>query len=389
MEKLHIGIYGSVNSGKSSIINKLAGQNIALVSDTAGTTTDAVKKTIELMGIGPSVLIDTAGINDITALGPARSGAAMRTLDIIDMAVIVADGGVLTSQDSALIETLRSRGIAFFIINNKSDKPDFKPLDVNGIDVLPFSALKENSVEKILELIKKHKPAHLSQKQILLDDIIGQGDIIALVCPIDSAAPKGRLILPQVNALRNVLDNRAVAVVLQAGELADFLKLGLKIKLIVTDSQAFKEVSEIVPPEIPLTSFSIVFARIKGDFELYLRGAAAIDKLKEGDKILILESCTHSANTCEDIGRVKLPNLIRKKSGKNLGFTIVPNLEKLPDDLNSYALAVQCGGCMVTRSQIMTRINRLAAANVPVTNYGIAIAHCTGILERVIQIFKK
>ncbi|MDR0646603.1 MAG: [FeFe] hydrogenase H-cluster maturation GTPase HydF [Elusimicrobiota bacterium] len=389
MENLHIGIYGSVNSGKSSIINKLAGQNIALVSDTAGTTTDAVKKTIELIGIGPSVLIDTAGINDATSLGPARSGAAMRTLDIIDMAIIVADGGVLTRQDLALIKTLPARGIPFFIINNKNDKPDFKPLHIEGVDVLPFSALKEKSVENILTLIKKHKPAHLSRKQVLLDDIVKQGDIVILVCPIDSAAPKGRLILPQVNVLRNILDNRASAVVLQVSELADFLKLGLKIKLVVTDSQAFKEVSDIVPPEIPLTSFSIVFARIKGDFELYLRGVKAIDLLKDGDKVLILESCTHSANTCEDIGRVKLPNLIRKKSGKNISFTILPNLEKLPEDLNSYALAVQCGGCMVTRSQIMTRLNRLAASNVPVTNYGIAIAHCTGILQRVTRMFLK
>ncbi|MDR0734922.1 MAG: [FeFe] hydrogenase H-cluster maturation GTPase HydF, partial [Elusimicrobiota bacterium] len=355
MERLFIGIYGSVNSGKSSIINKLAGQDIAIVSPTAGTTTDAVKKTMELDGVGPAVLIDTAGINDTTVLGSARAGAAARTLDIIDMAIITADCGVLTAEDLALAARLKTRKIPFFIINNKADLPSFKPLVYDGADVLEFSAARAPNAAAILALIQKHKPAHLAEKQILLDDIVKQGDIVVLVVPIDSAAPKGRLILPQVNALRNILDNRAAAVVLQTGELADFIKTGLKIRLVVTDSQAFKEVSEIVPPQIPLTSFSILFARLKGDFELFRAGVKAIDKLKDGNKVLILESCSHSANTCEDIGRVKLPALLQKKSGKTLNFTIVPNLESLPADVGAYALAVQCGGCMVTRSQLLTR----------------------------------
>ncbi|MDR1123798.1 MAG: [FeFe] hydrogenase H-cluster maturation GTPase HydF, partial [Elusimicrobiota bacterium] len=375
MERLYIGIYGSVNSGKSSIINKLAGQDIAIVSPTAGTTTDAVRKIMELDGIGPAVLIDTAGINDTTELGSARAGATARTLDIIDLAVIVADCGFLTAEDLALAALLKTRKIPFFIINNKADLPDFKPLVYEGADVLEFSASAAQNAAAVLALIQKHKPAHLGEKQILLDDIVKGGDIVVLVVPIDAAAPKGRLILPQVNALRNILDNRAVAVVLQPDELADFIKTGVKIRIVVTDSQAFTEVSEIVPPQIPLTSFSILFARLKGDFELFRAGVKAIDKLKDGDKVLILESCSHSANTCEDIGRVKLPALLQKKSGKKLNFTIVPSLESLPADIASYALAVQCGGCMVTRSQLLTRINAVRAAGVPAANYGMAIAY--------------
>ena len=383
MEKLFIGIYGGVNSGKSSLINLLAGQDIAIVSPTAGTTTDAVKKPIELTGIGSTVLIDTAGGNDNTALGPARAAATLRTLDIIDMAIIVADSGFLTQQDLDLITSLKIRKTPFFIINNKADLPGFKPLE----GALSFSAAKAQNADEILALIRKHKPAYTGQKQILLDDLIAPGDIVVLVTPIDAAAPQGRLILPQVNAIRNILDNRATAVVLQPGELAAFLKSGAKIKLIVTDSQVFKEVNEIVPPQIPLTSFSILFARLKGELPLYLEGANAINNLKDGDKVLILESCSHSANTCDDIGRVKLPALLQKKTGKKLEFKIIPGLDPLPANLANYALAVQCGGCMVTRAQLAARIERVKEAKTPITNYGIAIAYCTGILERVTRVF--
>jgi [FeFe] hydrogenase H-cluster maturation GTPase HydF len=388
MDKLYIGIYGSVNSGKSSLINRLAGQDIAIVSDKAGTTTDPVKKLIELDGIGPSVLIDSAGIDDTTELGSSRVAKTLQTLDTVDIAIIVANRGALTKDDDNLIGVLKERKIPFFIINNKSDLPSFKPLNAGGARVINFSAKENKDVKEILELIKQIKPHYLNDKHVLLDDIVEKGDIVVLVTPIDSAAPQGRLILPQVNTIRNLLDNKAVAVVLQAGELADFLKLPVKVKLVVTDSQAFKEVSEIVPPSIPLTSFSILFARLKGDMAVYLRGANKIGELTDGDRVLILESCSHSANTCEDIGRVKLPNLIKKKSGKNLSFKIVAGLDALPEDITAYALAVQCGGCMVTRHQLLNRISVPVLADVPVTNYGIAIAYCTGILDRAVEIFK-
>lgn len=387
MDKIYIGIYGGVNSGKSSLINRLSGQNTAIVSPERGTTTDPVKKLMELDGIGPAVLIDTAGVDDDTALASSRVGKTLQTLDIVDMAVLVLGGGIMGEANKKLISLFKKKNIPFLIVNNKSDLSDFKKPEGLSETVVEFSAKTAPNVKPILEALKKLKPQ--TEKQILLDDKISSGDIVVLVCPIDSAAPAGRLILPQVKAIRNILDNKAVSVVLQPGELAAFLKLPLKVKLVVTDSQAFKEVSAIVPPEIPLTSFSILFARLKGNLPMYLKGTNALSSLKDGDKVLILESCNHSAITCEDIGRVKLPALISKKSGKKLEFKIIPGLEPLPEDLSSYALAVQCGGCMVTKNQLKQRVAALAEAGVPVSNYGVMIACCTGILPRVTEIFKE
>lgn len=387
MDKIYIGIYGGVNSGKSSLINRLSGQNTAIVSPERGTTTDPVKKLMELDGIGPAVLIDTAGVDDDTALASSRVGKTLQTLDIVDMAVLVLGGGIMGEANKKLISLFKKKNIPFLIVNNKSDLSDFKKPEGLSETVVEFSAKTAPNVKPILEALKKLKPQ--TEKQILLDDKISSGDIVVLVCPIDSAAPAGRLILPQVKAIRNILDNKAVSVVLQPGELAAFLKLPLKVKLVVTDSQAFKEVSAIVPPEIPLTSFSILFARLKGNLPMYLKGTNALSSLKDGDKVLILESCNHSAITCEDIGRVKLPALISKKSGKKLEFKIIPGLEPLPEDLSSYALAVQCGGCMVTKNQLKQRVAALAEAGVPVSNYGVMIACCTGILSRVTEIFKE
>ena len=387
MDKIYIGIYGGVNCGKSSLVNRLSGQNTAIVSPEKGTTTDPVKKLMELDGVGPAVLIDTAGLDDDTALASKRVAKTVQTLDIIDMAVLVVSGGVMGEGDKKLISVFKKRNVPFLIVNNKSDEAGFKKLEGDWENALDFSAEKSPDVKPILEALKKLKPD--TEKQILLDDKISRGDIVVLVCPIDSAAPAGRLILPQVKAIRNILDNNAVSVVLQPGQLKDFLKLPLKVKLVVTDSQAFKEVGAMVPPDIPLTSFSILFARLKGNLPLYLEGTKALNLLKDGDKVLILESCNHSAITCEDIGRVKLPALISKKSGKKLQFKIVPGLEPLPEDLTSYALAVQCGGCMVTKNQLKKRVAALAEAGVPVSNYGVMIACCTGILPRVTEIFKE
>lgn len=387
MDKIYIGIYGGVNSGKSSLINRLSGQNTAIVSPERGTTTDPVKKLMELDGIGPAVLIDTAGVDDDTALASSRVAKTLQTLDIIDMAVLVINAGAEGEADKKLISAFKKRNIPFLIVNNKSDRADFKKLEGLMETVVEFSAQTSPDVKPVLEALKKLKPQ--AEKQILLDDKISAGDIVVLVCPIDSAAPAGRLILPQVKAIRNILDNKAVSVVLQPAELAAFLKLPLNVKLVVTDSQAFKEVSAIVPPNIPLTSFSILFARLKGNLPMYLKGTDALNNLKDGDKVLILESCNHSAITCEDIGRVKLPALISKKSGRKLEFKIIPGLEPLPDDLSSYALAVQCGGCMVTKNQLKQRVAALAEAGVPVSNYGVMIACCTGILPRVTEIFKE
>lgn len=387
MDKLHIGIYGSVNSGKSSLINRLSGQNTAIVSPERGTTTDPVRKLIELDSLGPCVLIDTAGLDDNTVLSSQRVAKTLQTLDLIDIAILVISCGVIGKTERNLLDLFAQKNIPFLIVNNKSDLPNFKAPDEFKDKTVNFSALKSPDVKDILSALGRLRPA--AEEDVLLDDKISRGDMVVLVCPIDSAAPKERLILPQVKAIRNILDNNAVSVVLQTDELAGFLKSNPKVKLVVTDSQAFKEVSGIVPQSIPLTSFSMLFARLKGNLDLYLEGAEHLNGLKDGDKVLILESCNHSALTCEDIGRVKLPKLISAKSGKKLEFKIIPGLEPLPENLKEYAMAVQCGGCMVTKKQLARRVAALLKAGVPVSNYGVMIALCTGILPRVSEPFKK
>lgn len=387
MDKLHIGIYGSVNSGKSSLINRLSGQNTAIVSPERGTTTDPVRKLIELDSLGPCVLIDTAGLDDNTVLSSQRVAKTLQTLDLIDIAILVISCGIIGKAERNLLNLFAPKDIPFLIVNNKSDLPNFKEVDGFKEKSVNFSALKSPDVKEILSALARLRPA--AEEDVLLDDKISRGDMVVLVCPIDSAAPKDRLILPQVKAIRNILDNNAVSVVLQTDELAGFLKSNPKVKLVVTDSQAFKEVSGIVPQSIPLTSFSMLFARLKGNLDLYLEGAEHLNGLKDGDKVLILESCNHSALTCEDIGRVKLPKLISAKSGKKLEFKIIPGLEPLPENLKEYALAVQCGGCMVTKKQLARRVAALLKAGVPVSNYGVMIALCTGILPRVSEPFKK
>lgn len=387
MDKLHIGIYGSVNSGKSSLINRLSGQNTAIVSPERGTTTDPVRKLIELDSLGPCVLIDTAGLDDNTVLSSQRVAKTLQTLDLIDIAILVISCGIIGKAERNLLNLFAQKDIPFLIVNNKSDLPNFKEVDGFKEKSVNFSALKSPDVKEILSALARLRPA--AEEDVLLDDKISRGDMVVLVCPIDSAAPKDRLILPQVKAIRNILDNNAVSVVLQTDELAGFLKSNPKVKLVVTDSQAFKEVSGIVPQSIPLTSFSMLFARLKGNLDLYLEGAEHLNGLKDGDKVLILESCNHSALTCEDIGRVKLPKLISAKSGKKLEFKIIPGLEPLPENLKEYAMAVQCGGCMVTKKQLARRVAALLKAGVPVSNYGVMIALCNGILPRVSEPFKK
>ena len=387
MDKLHIGIYGSVNSGKSSLINRLSGQNTAIVSPERGTTTDPVRKLIELDSLGPCVLIDTAGLDDYTVLSSQRVAKTLQTLDLIDIAILVISCGIIGKAERNLLNLFAQKDIPFLIVNNKSDLPNFKEVDGFKEKSVNFSALKSPDVKEILSALARLRPA--AEEDVLLDDKISRGDMVVLVCPIDSAAPKDRLILPQVKAIRNILDNNAVSVVLQTDELAGFLKSNPKVKLVVTDSQAFKEVSGIVPQSIPLTSFSMLFARLKCNLDLYLEGAEHLNGLKDGDKVLILESCNHSALTCEDIGRVKLPKLISAKSGKKLEFKIIPGLEPLPENLKEYAMAVQCGGCMVTKKQLARRVSALVKAGVPVSNYGVMIALCTGVLPRVSEPFKK
>lgn len=381
----HIGIFGKMNVGKSSLINALTGQEVSVVAAHPGTTTDPVKKIIEILGIGPVTLVDTAGIDDSSALGAQRVRRTNEALDQVDLAILVfADD--FNSYDQSLMETCVALRVPYFLVHNKSDLHKLN-VEIKGADVVDFSC-KEPHLPILLDMIKKHLPKSAYSQDVLLDDYVERGDEVVLVIPIDASAPEGRLILPQVQTIRNLLDIGAAAVCLKDTELREYLRLHTP-KLVVTDSQAFKYVSSVVPPTIPLTSFSILFSRLKGDFEAYLKGTRTIDTLQDGDKVLILESCSHSVNKCDDIGRTKIPNWLQKYTGKKLQFTVVANLDALPDDAETYKLAIQCGGCMVTRTQIMRRLNILKEKGVALSNYGLAIAYCNGIFDRVTEIFRK
>lgn len=387
----HIGIFGRMNYGKSSIINKLTGQPMAIVSDQAGTTTDPVKKAIEIFGIGPVVLIDTAGIDDISGLGAKRVEKTYEVLKEIDCAILVIAGDEFGTEECDIINHFKKYDIPFLIVHNKSDifrlSERKKTILEKGFDtkVLEFNALEDDA--KILQkALKKTIPESAFKKKSLLGGIINPGDVVLLVTPIDDEAPEGRMILPQVMAIRDVLDNDCICVVLKETNLKQYFESGLpKPNLVVTDSQVFKIVNEIVPKDVMLTSFSIIMARLRGDFENYLKGTPHLSELKDGDKILMLESCTHEIS-CGDIGRVKLPNLIRKFTGKNIEFTYLSGLTPI-ENIKQYAMAIQCGGCMATRKQLFNRTNMAVENGIPISNYGMAIAYMNGIFERVTKVF--
>ena len=389
--KPHIGIYGRTNSGKSSIINKLTGQPIAIVSDQAGTTTDPVKKSIEIFGIGPVILIDTAGIDDTSELGMKRVEKTYQTLKEIDCAILVIADNQFGNPEEQLIEQFQQYAVPFVIVHNKADQMAADPALMQSIEnqyltkILVFSALQDDP-QIIIEALKTAIPESAYKKASMLGGLVKPNDVVVLVTPIDDEAPEGRLILPQVMAIRNALDNDCICVVLKETNLQQYFDTMPWPNLVVTDSQAFAMVSKIVPEEVPLTSFSILLARLRGDFENYLKGTPYLAQLKDGDKILMLESCTHEIS-CGDIGRVKLPALIRKFTGKDIQFDYVAGLAPI-NDITQYAMAIQCGGCVATRKQLFNRTDLAVKAGVPISNYGMAIAYTTGVFDRVISPFK-
>ncbi|MBP5643838.1 MAG: [FeFe] hydrogenase H-cluster maturation GTPase HydF [Bacteroidales bacterium] len=388
--KPHIGIFGRMNNGKSSIINKLTGQKMAIVSEQAGTTTDPVKKSIEIFGIGPVILIDTAGIDDMSELGKQRVEKTYQTLKEIDCAILVIAGEEFAEPEKAIIGEFRKHEIPFIIVHNKSDISKLSESRKKAIEndfstkILEFSALNDDA-KTLQESLKKAIPESAYKKTSLLGGIIKPGQTIVLVTPIDDEAPEGRMILPQVMAIRDVLDNDCICVVLKETALKQYFDNNPKPALVVTDSQVFALVNKIVPQDVQLTSFSIILARLRGDFENYLKGTPHLSNLKDGDKILMLESCTHEIS-CGDIGRVKLPNLIRKFTGKNIEFTYLSGLTPI-ENIRQYAMATQCGGCMATRKQLINRTNMAVENGIPITNYGMAIAYMNGIFERVTKVF--
>lgn len=385
-ERVHISFFGRRNAGKSSLVNAVTGQSLAVVSDVAGTTTDPVRKAMELLPLGPVVIIDTPGIDDEGALGALRVEKTRRVLAQTDIAVLTVDSARgLAAADRELAALFEEKKIPYVIAYSKADLLADRPaVPENGIYV---SAARGENILELKEMLARLLPRAASEKP-LISDLIDGGDTVVLVIPIDAAAPKGRLILPQQQTLRAVLDCGARALACGVGDLAETLAL-LKVppRLVVTDSQAFGEVARIVPESVALTSFSILFARYKGDLEGLVRGAAKLDALADGDKILISEGCTHHRQ-CNDIGTVKIPNMIRAYTGKSVEFSFSSGAD-FADDLSDFALAVHCGGCMLNPREMGARIARAAEQSVPMTNYGVAIAHMNGILRRSLAPFPK
>ena len=390
-KRIFIGIFGRRNQGKSSLINAIAGQDIAIVSNIPGTTTDPVKKSIEVFGIGPVVFVDTAGIDDVGEMGEKRIKKTMEVLKTIDVAIVLISENIFGQPEADVIKQLNNYQIPFVIVHNKSDKITigknlFSVLSEYASPIVECSAQDKTGIPELIDTLVKITPPSAYISKTLLGDVVSEGDLTALVMPQDSEAPEGRLILPQVQLIRDILDNNAIAIGLQPPELKAYLQKQ-KPHLVITDSQVFDFVSKIVPAEIPLSSFSIILARSKGNFSDYLLGTPFISTLKDGDKILMMESCTH-VTSCEDIGRHKIPAMLQKFTGKRLEFDWVSSLSPLPD-LNLISMGIQCGACMVTEKQVSNRVKQLLDNNIPVSNYGMTIAYVTGIFDRVTEIFRK
>lgn len=390
-QRLHISILGRTNVGKSSILNAITNQNVSIVSDTAGTTTDVVEKSFELFPIGAVNFLDTAGIDDNSNMGSLRIQKTMDVLNRSDIAVIVTDYNGFSDYEISLVSKLKSLNIPFSVIVNKSDIFTISSTKLDKIKsftpyIIQTSILDKKSItDDFVSMLLKFLPDDFVNQPSIIGDKLSASDIIVLVTPIDKEAPKGRLILPQVQTIRDILDNNSICVVTQVENLKKSLSmLSVKPKLVVTDSQAFKEVASIVPQSIPITSFSILFARLKGDLNEFIKGAKTIEKLSQNDKILILESCSHHAID-DDIATVKIPKLLEKK----LGFKPIIDHKSGHDfpDISEYSLIIHCGACMTNRKEILSRILISKTNNVPITNYGIVISYCLGILDRAVEIF--
>ena len=392
-ERVHIGFFGRRNAGKSSVMNAVTGQDLAVVSGVKGTTTDPVYKSMELLPLGPVVMMDTPGIDDEGELGSLRVKKSYQVLNKTDVAVLVIDGSVGASpEDAAVLDRIRKKGIPFVTVINKKElmRPEAEAgvkdaLMLEDSQLISVSAAEGDGIcglkEKIAEIARAEEP-----EKYLVRDLLEKGDVAVLVVPIDSAAPKGRLILPQQQTIRDILEAGAVSVVVREKELTEALsKLSSKPKMVITDSQAFAQVAKDTPNDVLLTSFSILMARYKGNLEQAVRGVTALDHLKDGDTVLISEGCTHHRQ-CDDIGTVKIPRWIREYTGKEIRIETTSGTE-FPDDLTKYKLIIHCGGCMLNEREMKYRLSCAEDQGVPMTNYGIMIAYVKGILKRSVQVF--
>ncbi len=385
--RIHIGVFGKRNAGKSSLVNSLTNQNMSLVSDIPGTTTDPVSKSIEILPLGPVVIHDTAGIDDSGELGELRVKKTYDIIKKIDVAIVVYDITIgFDKFESEIINLLLEKGIPYLLVANKIDK-DNKYVKNEG--TIYVSAALNEGLDMLKEELGKISPRSILETNKLVGDLINKGDFVVLVTPIDSAAPKGRIILPQQQVLRDVLDHGAIGIVTKETELEDTLKsLGKEPALVITDSQAFGYVKKIVPEDTNLTGFSVLFARFKGDLDYLVEGAKHIEKLKEGSKILISEACSHHRQQ-DDIGTVKIPKWLKEKTGiENLQFEYSSG-SGFPENLSEFDLVVHCGACMINQKEFISRIEVSKEACVPMVNYGVLIAYVTGILERSLRVFNK
>ncbi|MGI6238262.1 MAG: [FeFe] hydrogenase H-cluster maturation GTPase HydF [Christensenellales bacterium] len=383
-ERVHIGFFGLRNAGKSSVVNAVTNQNLSLVSPVAGTTTDPVQRAMELSPLGAVVIIDTPGIDDAGELGEMRVARAMNMLRKTDAAVLVVDAARgVQPLDRALIEAFQARAIPYLIAHNKSDL--LAHLPQHGENELYVSAATGANIGALKDALARITGGAQNDRRIV-SDLLAPNDFVLLVVPIDAGAPKGRLILPQQQTIRDILEIGAIPILTRETELKDTLsQIGVRPRLVITDSQVFDRANRDTPPEIPLTSFSILFARYKGDLHQAVRGAARLDALADGDRVLISEGCTHHRQ-CEDIGTVKLPGWIKNHTGRDIRFDFTSGGE-FPDELGAYALVVHCGGCMLNEREMRGRMAQARAAGVPITNYGIAIAQMHGILRRSVEPF--
>ena len=384
----HIGIFGKCNAGKSSVINAITGQELAIVSEYKGTTTDPVYKTMELLPLGPVVIIDMPGLDDEGALADQRIRKAHQVLNKTDIAVLVVDASQgMSAEDDAIVERIKSKNIPYVIAFNKMDLADKAAADLTAASAnsLAISCREGRNIQELKYLIARHSIEEENNARIIAD-LLQPNDLVVLVTPIDKAAPKGRLILPQQQTIRDILEVGAAALIVQDTEFKTMLgRLAEKPRMVVTDSQVFAKVAADTPADIPLTSFSILFARYKGDLEANVRGARELSLLQEGDKVLISEGCTHHRQ-CNDIGTVKLPNWIRQFTGKNMTYQYTSGTE-FPDDLTPFRLIIHCGACMLNEREVKYRMKCAHDQGIPMTNYGVAIAYMHGILKRTLQPF--
>lgn len=392
-ERVHIGFFGKRNAGKSSVMNAVTGQDLAVVSEVKGTTTDPVYKSMELLPLGPVVMMDTPGIDDEGELGKLRVKKSYQVLNKTDAAVLVIDGlSGASEEDAAMLKKIRKKQIPYTVVLNKQDlaseeikEQTIQMLGIGREQLLSVSAADGTGINELKERIAQiAKPEELERR--IIGDMISPSDFIVLVVPIDSAAPKGRLILPQQQTIRDILEADAVSVVIKEDRVRETIEsLGKKPRLVITDSQAFETVAADTPEDILLTSFSILFARYKGNLEMAVKGVTTLEKLKNGDKILISEGCTHHRQ-CDDIGTVKIPRWIREYTGKEIQFETTSGTQ-FPDELGEYKLIVHCGGCMLNEREMKYRLSCAEDQGVPITNYGILIAYIKGILKRSVELF--